>query len=178
MPRAERSLPCPQASASVPASGITPSGRSSLRRPSRKRTDGPGAAPGCRLPPSWAGGWRPPPAPGEAGWPLSPSRGLCHSGGPAPEQPHSALLSSCSATKGNRGVRMQAKGRRRRLWGSCPFLTAFLLQATDARAGSAAREMKCPTPSSLLHPGTSMEPPQAPGPPWGTPSPGCPTCCS
>lgn len=190
---AELSLPYPQASASAPASGITPSGRSSPRRPSRKRTDGPGAAPGCRLRPSHIGAGVPP-ASGLVSLP-SPRRGRL---APAPfpgampqRWPHTGASPWCTVVqlRHYRGGTGRGCGEREgRRFAGLPGGVLLPLPRHPPAPGygctgrSAAREMKCPMPSSTPAPRRSPlpEPLALSGvsPLWGVPSPGCPSCCS
>lgn len=73
---AEHSLPCPQVLASAHASGIILSGHSSLRRPSRKRTDSPSSVLSCRLRTPWTGAGVPPQPPARPAGPC-PLPGGC-----------------------------------------------------------------------------------------------------
>ncbi|XP_076205548.1 fatty acid 2-hydroxylase isoform X1 [Aptenodytes patagonicus] len=120
-----------KASASAPASGITPSGHSSPRRPSRKRTDGPAAVPSCQLCPSQAGAGIPP-QPSARGAGLFPLPRGCATA----VAPHRSIsMVRCGpAVALPGGARMQGKGMRR-LRGSCPFLATLPLRVTDAQAG-------------------------------------------
>lgn len=107
---AEHSLPCPQVLASAHASGIILSGHSSLRRPSRKRTDSPSSVLSCRLRTPWTGAGVPPQPPARPAGPCPPSWGLCHSSDSKVEHPCGVLWSSCGTGQGDGGLRMVEKG--------------------------------------------------------------------